>query len=226
MNRAGLQEFANRAEAGRLLAGKLTRFARDGSPLLLALPRGGVPVAAVVAEELGLPFDLLIVRKLGVPGHEEYAMGAIAAGGVMVLDHRVIAQLGIQLENVERVIHRENRELTRREELYRGNRPPPEVAGRTVIVVDDGIATGSTMSAAIELLRKRKAGRIVVAVPVAPHDTIRRLRGEADEVIVLLEPADFMAVGRWYVDFSQTSDEDVRRLMADQQSRLVSPGEA
>lgn len=222
MNGAVFHGFKDREEAGRLLAGKLARFSHGPRPLLLALPRGGVPVAAVVAETLGLPFDLLIVRKLGVPGHEEYAMGAIAAGEVMVLDHRVIAQLGIQLEDVERVIQRETLELARREELYRNNRPPPEVAGRTVIVVDDGIATGSTMSAAIELLRKRKAGHIVVAVPVAPHDTIRRLRGEADEVIVLLEPADFVAVGRWYEDFSQTSDEDVRRLMGAQQARLAS----
>lgn len=224
MNKAAVQGFADRAEAGRLLAGELARFAQGGNLLLLALPRGGVPVAAVVAEALGLSFDLLIVRKLGVPGHEEYAMGAIAAGGVMVLDHRVVAQLGIELEEVERVIQRETRELARREELYRGSRPPPEVAGRTVIVVDDGIATGSTMSAAIELLRKRKAGHIVVAVPVAPQDTIRRLRREADEVIVLLEPADFIAVGRWYEDFSQTSDEDVRRLMAGQQSWMTSLG--
>lgn len=224
MNIARFHGFADRAEAGRLLAEKLARFARGGDPVLLALPRGGVPVAAVVAEALGLPFDLLIVRKLGVPGHEEYAMGAIAAGGVMILDHRVVAQLGIELEDVERVIQCETRELARREDLYRGNRPPPEVAGRTVIVVDDGIATGSTMSAAIELLRKRKAGRIVVAVPVAPHDTIRRLRGEADEVIVLLEPVDFMAVGRWYEDFSQTSDDDVRRLMEGQRSWISSLG--
>ncbi len=222
MSRSVFHGFADRVEAGLLLAGKLTRLAQGGNPLLLALPRGGVPVAAVIAEELGLSFDLLIVRKLGVPGHEEYAMGAIAAGGVMVLDHRVIAQLGIKLEDVEHVIQRETRELERREELYRANRPPLEVAERTVIVVDDGIATGSTMSAAIELLRKRKAGHIVVAVPVAPHETIGRLRGEADEVIVLLEPADFVAVGRWYEDFSQTSDEDVRRLMLDQQARLAS----
>lgn len=226
MDHDGIEGFADRTEAGRLLAVELTRFAQSGHPVLLALPRGGVPVAAVVAKALGLPFDLLIVRKLGVPGHEEYAMGAIAAGGVLVLDHRVVAQLGIRLEDLARVIRRETRELQRREELYRENRPPPTVAGRTVIVVDDGIATGSTMSAAIELLRKRKAGRIVVAVPVAPRDTIHRLRGEADEVIVLLEPADFMAVGRWYEDFSQTSDEDVRRLMAGQDARVATPGEA
>lgn len=222
MNKGVFQRFTDRAEAGRLLAKKLARFARNGHPLLLALPRGGVPVGAVVAQEFGLPFDLLIVRKLGVPGHEEYAMGAIAAGGLMVLDHRVVAQLGIGLDEVERVIQREARELARREELYRGCRLPPVVAGRTVIVMDDGIATGSTMSAAIELLRKRNAARVIVAVPVGPHDTVRRLRGEADEVIVLHEPADFISVGRWYEDFSQTDDEDVRRLMQDQQARLAS----
>lgn len=224
MKSGSIHGFADRNEAGRLLAGELARLRQAKRPLLLALPRGGVPVAAVVADELGLSFDLLIVRKLGVPGHEEYAMGAIAAGGVMVLDHRVVAQLGIQLEDVERVIQRETRELERRELFYRENRPPPEVAGRTVILVDDGIATGSTMSAAIELLRKRKAGRIVVAVPVAPHDAVRRLRTAADEVIVLLEPADFIAVGHWYADFSQTSDEDVRLLMERQKSRAASQG--
>ncbi len=216
MNASATRGFANREQAGRILAEKLAPLAAGRNPVLLALPRGGVPVAAVVAGRLGVPMDVLIVRKLGVPGHEEFAMGAIAGGGVMVLDHRVVAQLGLDLADVERVIQRETRELARREELYRENRPPPAVAGRTVIVVDDGVATGSTMSAAIELLRHRKAARIIVAVPVAPPDTARRLRGEADEVVTLLEPADFMAVGRWYEDFSQTSDEDVRRLLAGQ----------
>ncbi|RPJ35021.1 MAG: phosphoribosyltransferase [Verrucomicrobiaceae bacterium] len=216
MNASATRGFANREQAGRILAEKLAPLAVGRNPVLLALPRGGVPVAAVVAGRLGVPMDVLIVRKLGVPGHEEFAMGAIAGGGVMVLDHRVVAQLGLDLADVERVIQRETRELARREELYRENRPPPAVAGRTVIVVDDGVATGSTMSAAIELLRHQKAARIIVAVPVAPPDTARRLRGEADEVVTLLEPADFMAVGRWYEDFSQTSDEDVRRLLAGQ----------
>lgn len=216
MNDLVYQGFENRAAAGRGLAEKLARFADGERPVLLALPRGGVPVCAVVARALGLPFDLLIVRKLGVPGHEEYAMGAIAAGGVMVLDHRVVANLGLRLDDVERVVRQESLELARREELYRANRPPPVVEGHTVILVDDGIATGSTMSAAIQLLRQRKAGRIVVAVPVAPRDTVRRLRGEADEVVVLLEPENFTAVGRWYEDFSQTTDEEVRALMARQ----------
>ena len=221
MKKAVFHGFADRAEAGRLLAQKLARLVQR-NPLILALPRGGVPVAAVVGEHLSLPFDLLIVRKLGAPGREEYAMGAIAAGGTMVLDHRVVAQLGIDLNDVERVIQQETKELGRREELYRGDRPQADVTGRTVILVDDGIATGSTMSAAIQLLRKRKAGHIVVAAPVAPHDTVRRLHREADEVVVVLEPADFVAVGRWYEDFSQISDAEVRRLMDDQKSRLAS----
>lgn len=216
MNSIADQGFVNRVEAGRRLAEVLVSLAEGRNPVLLALPRGGVPVAAVVAKALGLTFDLLIVRKLGVPGHEEFAMGAIAGGGVMVLDHRVVAQLGLRLDEVQRVVQRETRELDRREELYRDKRAPPDVAGRTVIVVDDGVATGSTMSAAIELLRKQKAARIVVAVPVAPRDTAKRLRGEADEVVTLLEPDNFIAVGRWYEDFSQTSDEDVRRLVAEQ----------
>jgi predicted phosphoribosyltransferase len=182
-------------------------------PLLLALPRGGVPVAAQVSAETGIPFDVLVVRKLGVPGHEEYAMGAIAPGGTMVLDHQVVARLGIGLDALEHVIARENRELERRERMFRGGRPFPRVEGRTVIVVDDGIATGSTMSASVKLLRKQGAGRVVVAVPVAAADSARRLRGEADEVICLLEPDDLGAVGCWYRDFSQTTDDEVRRLL-------------
>jgi predicted phosphoribosyltransferase len=213
MNAIEPNGFVDRADAGRQLADRLAVFSRANRPLLLALPRGGVPVAAAVAGALGIPFDVLVVRKLGVPGHEEYAMGAIAAGGVLVLDHQVVARLAIPLDAVERVIQRETHELERREKLFRDGRPPPEVAGRTVIVVDDGIATGSTMSAAVELLRKRGAGRVVVAVPVSARDSASRLRREADEVITLLEPRDFSAVGQWYVDFSQTGDEEVRRLL-------------
>lgn len=206
--------FASREDAGRQLADKLVTFPLPNHPILLALPRGGVPVAAEVAARLGLPMDVLVVRKLGVPGHEEYAMGAIAGGGVLVLDHRVVANLGLGLDAVERVIQRESRELERREQMFRDGRPPPEVAGRTVIVVDDGIATGSTVSAAIQLLRHQKADRIIVAAPVSARDSARRLRGEADAVITLMEPADFRAVGQWYEDFSETTDEDVRRLLA------------
>lgn len=216
MNAIREEGFLDRVDAGCQLAEKLAGFVRGHHPLLLALPRGGVPVAAVVADALGIPFDVLVVRKLGVPGHEEYAMGAIAAGGVMVLNHEVVARLGIPLDAVERVVRQETRELERREKLFRDDRPPPEVTGRMVIVVDDGIATGSTMTAAIELLRKRGAARVVVAVPVSARDSARRLRGEADEVITLLEPRDFSAVGQWYADFSQTSDDEVRQLLAGQ----------
>lgn len=216
MNAIREEGFLDRVDAGRQLAEKLAGLVRGQHPLLLALPRGGVPVAAVVSDALGIPFDVLVVRKLGVPGHEEYAMGAIAAGGVMVLNHEVVARLGIPLDAVERVVRQETRELERREKLFRDDRPPPEVSGRMVIVVDDGIATGSTMTAAIELLRKRGAARVVVAVPVSARDSARRLRGEADEVITLLEPRDFSAVGQWYADFSQTSDDEVRQLLAGQ----------
>ena len=206
--------FASREDAGRQLAEKLVTFSLPNHPLLLALPRGGVPVAAEVAARLGLPMDVLVVRKLGVPGHEEYAMGAIAGGGVLVLDHRVVANLGLGLDEVERVIQREKRELERRERMFRDDRPPPAVSGRTVIVVDDGIATGSTVSAAIQLLRHQKADRIIVAAPVSARDSARRLRAEADAVLTLIEPADFRAVGQWYEDFSETTDEEVRRLLA------------
>jgi putative phosphoribosyl transferase len=207
------EQFTDRKDAGRRLAAKLKGIRSDIAPLLLALPRGGVPVAAEIANELGLPFDVLVVRKLGVPGHEEYAMGAIASGGVMVLDHKVVAQLGMTLDAVERVIARETRELERRERIFRGNRPMPQTEGRTVIVVDDGIATGSTMSAAVELLHKQRAVRVLVATPVAAADSARRLRGQADEVITLLEPENFGAVGNWYRDFSQTGDDEVRQLL-------------
>jgi predicted phosphoribosyltransferase len=205
--------FMDRRDAGRRLAEKLVGIRSDAPPVLLALPRGGVPVAAEVAEALGIPFDVLIVRKLGVPGQEEYAMGAIASGGVMVLNHQVVAQLGISLDAVERVIARETRELERRERMFRSDRPTPQTEGRTVIVVDDGIATGSTMSAAVQLLHKQRAVRVIVATPVAAADSARRLRGEADEVITLLEPEDLGAVGNWYRDFSQTGDDEVRRLL-------------
>ena len=158
--------------------------------------------------------DVLVVRKLGVPGHEEYALGAIACGGVLVLDHQVVANLSLGLDVVEKVIQRETRELARRELIFRDARPPPEVAGRTVIVVDDGIATGSTVSAAIQLLRHQKAARIIVAAPVSARDSATNLRSEADAVVTLMEPADFRAVGEWSQDFAENSDEEVHRLLA------------
>ena len=205
--------FKNRRDGGRQLAELLMKFSGEKDLLILGLPRGGVPVAAEIAKALGQPFDVLVVRKLGVPGHEELAMGAIASGGIRVLSDELISQLRVSQAQVEAVNRRESGELARREMLYRGGRASPAVAGRTVIVVDDGIATGSTMSAAIELLRHQQAGRVIVAVPVAPSDTAERLRGEADEVVTVLEADDFVAVGRWYEDFSQTTDEDVRDLL-------------
>jgi putative phosphoribosyl transferase len=209
--------FKNRQAAGRQLAGRLADFLKNEDPIILALPRGGVPVAAEIAKASGRPLDVLIVRKLGVPGHEELAMGAIAGGGVRVLSEELISQLRLSRARVEAVIARESGELARREICYRGGRDFPDVAGQVVIVVDDGIATGSTMSAAIGLLRHLQAKRIIIAIPVAPSDTIGRLLGEADDVVTLLEPGYFSSVGEWYQDFSQTSDEEVRELLAGSQ---------
>jgi len=207
--------FANRKEAGRQLAERIPESLRRLDPLILALPRGGVPVAAEIAKALGRPLDVLIVRKLGVPGHEEYAMGALASGGVTVLNQETVSSLRLSAAQVDAAIERETRELVRREKLYRGGKPPPVVTGHTVILVDDGIATGSTVQAAIQLLYQQGAGRVVVAAPVAPPDTVERLREKADEVIILSEPEPFGGVGRWYRDFSQTSDEEVRSLLAE-----------
>lgn len=206
--------FDDRLDAGRQLAGALARFAGAEHLVILALPRGGVPVAAEVAKALAIPFDVLIVRKLGVPGHEEFAFGAIASGGIQVTDMNLISRLGLKRSQIDAIIQREMTELARRERFYRNGRAMPAIEGKTVILVDDGIATGSTMLAAIGLLRSRQAHRIIVAVPVAPGDTARRLREQADEVITLLEPEAFVAVGEWYADFSQTSDDEVRELLA------------
>lgn len=205
--------FQDRSDAGRQLADLLSGFSKDPGVIILALPRGGVPVAAEIAVRLGWSLDLLIVRKLGVPGYEELAMGAVACGGVLVLNHAIISSLRVSRAQVDEVIQKESAELVRRENRYRGGRASPDIVGRTVVVVDDGIATGATMFAAVELLRQQMAGRIVVAVPVAPPDIVERLRKEADEVVTVLEPEPFGAVGRWYVDFPQTSDNEVRELL-------------
>lgn len=212
---SGSRKFANRQDAGRQLAGKLVRFAGGRNLVLIALPRGGVPVAAEIAKALGMPFDMMIVRKLGVPGHEELAFGAIASGGVRVLNKDLISMLGISQKETDSITLMEEAELDRREKFYRDGRRLPAIKGNTVIVVDDGIATGSSMSAAIELLRQQSAGRIIVAVPVAPADTVARMREEADEVVTLLEPEQFVAVGEWYEDFTQTSDNQVLELLAE-----------
>jgi putative phosphoribosyl transferase len=205
--------FADRSEAGRYLASKLGRYAGRDDVVVLALPRGGVPVGYEVARALGTPLDVFLVRKLGVPGHEELAMGAIASGGVRVLNEEVIRALKMPLEAIDAAAQREARELQRREQAYRDGRPAPDVRDRIVILVDDGLATGSTMRAAVRALRKQHPGRIVVAVPVGAPDTCGEFRGEADEVVCARQPEPFFAVGAWYRDFSQTTDEEVRELL-------------
>src|ERR1700687_2200903 len=206
--------FRDRREAGRLLAAKLTAYANRPDVIVLALPRGGVPVAYEVARGLGTPLDVFVVRKLGVPGYEELAMGAIATGGVRVLNDQLVERLGIGEQTIEAIAARERQELERRERLYRGDRPPPDVRGRTVILVDDGLATGATMYAAIEALRQQNPARIVVAVPTASPETCEEMKTKADEVICAITPEPFHAVGRWYRDFSQTTDEEVGVLLA------------
>ena len=206
--------FRDRREAGRLLASKLSAYANRPDVLVLALPRGGVPVAYEVARALGAPLDVFVVRKLGVPGHEELAMGAVATGGVRVLNHQLVSQLGIPDHLIDAVAAHEQRELVRRERLYRGGRPPPDVRNRTVILVDDGLATGSSMQAAIEALRQLQPAQIVVAVPTAPPETCEEIRAKADDVVCAVTPEPFHAGGLWYQDFAQTTDEEVRDLLA------------
>jgi len=205
-----IARFHDRVEAGRLLAEKLARYANRPDVLVLGLPRGGVPVAAQVAQELNAPLDVFVVRKLGTPGQEELAMGAIASGGVRVLNANVVDSMGIPDEVINEVEACEQRELERREHAYRGGRPPLDVEGKTVLVVDDGIATGSTMLAAVAALRILKARRIVAAAPTIAADTYVTIAKEADEIVAVIVPEDFRGVGQWYEDFSQTTDEDVR----------------
>lgn len=205
--------FRDRVQAGQLLSRKLNHYADRTDVIVLALPRGGVPVGREVARLLHAPLDVFLVRKLGTPGQEELAMGAIASGGIRVLNDEVVDTLRVPPEVIDFVTARELRELARRERLYREGRPAPDVAGRTVILVDDGLATGSTMRAAVAALRQAKPKRIVVAVPVAAASTCRDLRGEAEEVVCLHMPEPFYSVGFWYEDFSQTSDEDIREML-------------
>jgi erythromycin esterase-like protein/predicted phosphoribosyltransferase len=206
--------FRDRREAGRRLAEKLAAYANRPDVLVLALPRGGVPVGYEVARALGAPLDVFVVRKLGVPGYEELAMGAVATGGVRVLNEQLVERLGIPEPMIEAVAARERQELARRERLYRGGRPPPDVRGRTVILVDDGLATGATMHAAIQALRQQNPARIVVAVPTAAPEICEEMKTKADDVICAITPEPFDAVGRWYRDFSQTTDEEVGALLA------------
>ncbi|VTU14467.1 Putative phosphoribosyl transferasec/MT0597 [Variovorax sp. SRS16] len=206
--------FKDRRDAGRALAQALVAWRGQSGLLVLALPRGGVPVAWEVARFLRAPLDVLVVRKLGYPGQEEYAMGAIAGGGV-----RVMADPSggwpVSRDALEAVVAREEAELSRREQHYRGDRPAPVLAGRVLLLVDDGLATGATMRAAVAVARAGGPQRIVVAVPVASRDAVRNLQAVADEVVCVLTPEDFHAVGLWYADFTQTSDEEVRRLLRD-----------
>src|SRR5438094_4996598 len=206
--------FRDRHEAGRRLADKLVAYAKRPDVLVLALPRGGVPVAYEVARSLQAPLDVFLVRKLGVPGYEELAMGAVATGGVRVLNDEIVNGLRIPDDVIDAVTAWEQQELARRERLYRGDRPPPDVRGRTVILVDDGLATGASMHAAIAALRRQQPAHIVVAVPIAAPETCDALRAEVDDVVCAITPEPFHAVGLWYDDFSQTTDEEVRDLLA------------
>jgi len=206
--------FEDRTQAGRLLGQALLQYAGRHDVIVLALPRGGVPVALEVVKAIDAPLDLMLVRKLGTPGQEELAMGAIAAGGVRVLNRDVVDSLGISEKTIDAVARRESQELDRRQRAYRGNRPPPDVAGHCVILIDDGLATGATMRSAITALRQQKPNRVVVAVPVAPFDTIQTLRREADDVVCLATPEPFRAIGCWYRDFPQTSDQEVEEMLA------------
>ena len=213
--------FLDRYDAGRRLAVALSSYADQPDLLILALPRGGVPVAYEVARALHAALDVFLVRKLGFPGHPELAMGAIATGGVRILDRQLIRMYGVPAEEIERVTVAERREMERRERLYRDGRPPPDVSGRTVILVDDGLATGSSMRAAVEALREEGAKKIVVAVPVAAPDTCAAMKDEVDEIVCAVTPEPFRAVGMWYADFSETTDEEVREILSRQlQPRL------
>jgi len=215
--------FRDRHDAGRQLAARLTAYANRPDVLVLALPRGGVPVAYEVAQALNAPLDIFLVRKLGVPGHEELAMGAIASGGILVLNDDVVRRLRIPRMLIDAVIEKEKQELARRERLYRGDRPPPEVRDRIVLLIDDGLATGATMRAAAAALRRQKPARLVVAVPIAAPSTCAELEDDTDEVICAATPEPFHAVGLWYRDFSPTTDEEVRELLQRAARLEVSP---
>lgn len=208
-----MRQYRDRRQGGRVLAAELERFAGRRDVLVLGLPRGGVPVAYEVARTLGAPLDVVVVRKLGVPGHEELAMGAIASGGVKVLNQEVVEAVGLAPEVIDRAAMQEERELRRRELKYRGERPFPDVRGKTLLLVDDGLATGSTMRAAVAAMRQLGPARIVVAVPTAPATTCAEMSAEADECVCADLPEWFYAVGQAYEEFPQTSDEEVCQLL-------------
>lgn len=206
--------FADRRDAGRVLASTLQKYAGRDDVIVLGLPRGGVPVAYEVATALGAPLDVFLVRKLGTPGHRELAMGAIASGGIELLSAHTVRELSITSDEVARVVAQERQELERRERAYREGHPALDVRGRVVIVIDDGLATGASMYAAVTALRRREPAAIVVAVPVAPASTCEDLRRIADACVCLHTPAPFYGVGQWYADFDQTTDDEVRALLA------------
>lgn len=205
--------FRDRAQAGQLLSKQLGRYANREDVIVLALPRGGVPVAREIARSLRTPLDVFLVRKLGVPGQEELAMGAIASGGVRILNQDIVQTMGIPAHVIDSVTATEVQELARRERLYRGERPAPDVTGRTVILVDDGLATGASMRAAVAALRRMKPRHIVIAVPIAAVPTRQEFAREVDEIVCLHTPDPFFSVGFWYDDFSQTTDEDIREML-------------
>lgn len=216
--------FRNRAEAGALLAAEVSRRLHDvpaDRVVVLGLPRGGVPVAAAVADALDAPLDVIVVRKLGVPYQPELAMGAIGENGMRVLNSEVLAMTGVRQADIAEVERRERIELERRASLYRAGQPPIDLSGKTAVIVDDGIATGSTAAAAVQIARHAGAERVIVATPVAPPSTITRLAGMADDVIAVKTPENFFAIGEWYADFSPTSDDEVRRLLAPRQGQRM-----
>lgn len=209
-----LQQFYDRADAGKQLAAQLTAYANRPDVVVLALPRGGVPVAFEVASMLHAPLDIMAVSKLGVPGQEELALGALASGGVRVINEDVVSMLGISDEMIDEIAARKQREVERRERLYRNHRPVPAIRGRTVILIDDGLATGATMHAAIAAVKQQQPARVIVAVPVAAAATYDEFTEQGIEMVCVLKPELFYAVGIWYEQFSQTSDEEVRDLLA------------
>ena len=205
--------FRDRRDAGRVLAGRLTAYANRSDTVILALPRGGVPVAYEIAQALHAPLDIFLVRKLGVPGHEELAMGAIASGGVRVMNDEIVGMFGLREQDIASVAAREATEIARRERAYRGDHPPLPVRDKTVILIDDGLATGATMRAAAQAIRAQGPAKLVIAVPVAASSTCDAFRAEVDEIVCAATPEPFYGVGLWYQDFSQTTDDEVRTLL-------------
>jgi putative phosphoribosyl transferase len=213
-----MMRFQDRTDAGRRLAKELIAYKDQPDVLVLALPRGGVPVAVEVAEVLHAPLDIFLVRKLGVPGQEELALGAVASGGVRVLNQSLVRSLRISREEIEAVTAAERKELERRQRLYRDDRPAPEIRNRTVILVDDGLATGATMRAAVRALRQQQPARIIIGVPAASPQTCDEFRNQVDDIVCAITPDPFYSVGMWYRNFSQVSDDEVRALLAQGQS--------